>query len=223
VALFGPVTLLLMGILLHAVWLFVLAVLGTPVQARLVERNASANRYTVTVEYSRDGRAEVHAQEVLEVQASTWSALLRTQVLPALRLGRGPFSVVRVEEDGQPLTAGTAALWLGMGVAPCVLVACVLMWGPLAREFWLVRWGRPVRGRVRSRSQRGKFWTRYVVAYEYREMTQRGASLTLYGTASVPRDVFDTTTPGQSLTVLHALWNPRWHVAYRFARFDAQR
>lgn len=222
VALFAPVTLLLGWALLHSSWLLVLAVLGTPVQARLVERTAAPDRYTVTVEYPTNARGAVE-RKVLEVAASDWGGLLRTPALPALRLGRGPFSIVRVEEDGRALTARDAALWLGIGVGPSVLLACALMWGRLARELWLVAWGRPVRGRVRSRTQQGSFVKQYAVSYEYREAPQRGGSATLYGTTSVPRAAFEATQPGQSLTVLHALWNPRWHVAYPFARFIARR
>jgi hypothetical protein len=219
----GPPTLLLGWILLHSSWLFVLAALGAPVQARIVERRAQADRYTVTLAYPTGLGPGAVARRTLDVSPSRWGALVRTEALPARRLGAGRLGIVRVEEDGRPLEARSAGLWLVMAVVPSVLAAWVLMWGRLAREFWLVRWGRPVSGVVRSRDRHGfARFPRYAVSYEYRELTRRGASLALYGTARVARAVFDGSQAGQPLTVLHALWNPRWHVAYRFARFDAQ-
>jgi hypothetical protein len=221
-ACFGSLTLLLGGVLIYDGWLFVLAVLGTPVQARIVERSAQAERYTVTVAYPSGAGADAAARKTLELSPATWGALARTQALPARRLGSGRLAVVRIEEDGKPLEALREGLWLAMGVAPLVLGGWALMWGRLAREFWLVRWGRPVRGLVRGRHHRGSFLRQYYVSYEYREMPQRGASVTLYGNAWVPRSVFDGAAAGQPLTVLHALWEPRWHVAYRFARVHAR-
>jgi hypothetical protein len=221
-ACFAPLTLLLGWVLLYSGWLFALAVLGTPVQARIVERSARADRYTVTFEYPNGARAGAPARKTLTLSPARWGALVRTKALPALRLGTGRLGIVRVEEDGHALGAWSTGLWLSMGAAPTVLAGWALMWGRLAREFWLVKWGRPVCGLVRSRSQRGTHFPRLVVSYEYREMPRQGASATLYGSVSVARAVFDALEVGRPLTVLHALWNPRWHVAYRFASFEAR-
>jgi hypothetical protein len=222
-ALLGPPTLVLGWALLESTWLFVLAVLGTPLQASVVDRRANPEGYTVTVEYPGSGDpAEPLAREVLDLPPSRWGALLRTQALPARRLGRGSLAIVRVETDGQPLRAWDMGLWLGLGVAPAVFALWAVMWGRVAREIWLVAWGRPVRGQVSKRAQRGKFVTQYIVSYEYRETTERGGSAILYGSASVSRVIYEATHVGQALTVLHALWNPRLHTVYRFARFEVR-
>jgi hypothetical protein len=222
-ALLAPPSLLLAWVLLSAVWVLVLAVLGTPVDAVVVERRAAGGSYTVTVEYPRadwSGRT-APARAVLELSMPDWGALVRVGRLPARRLGRGALQVLRVETGGRALDAASEALTVGLLVVPAVLGSLLLMWGRVAREWWLVTWGRPVRGRVQGRAPRARF-ARYAVAYEYRERTPRGAGATLHGRARLSRAQYDALQPGQPLTVLHSLWNPRWHVAYPYARFAAR-
>jgi hypothetical protein len=225
VALLGPPTAALAWMLGHSAWLWILAVLGTRIEARIVEREATASSFGMTLEYPRRrwSGAEYAVREVVPLTAAEYGGMVRVQRLPGLRLGRGTLQVVHIEKYGEPLEAMTMALELALLVVPLVGGAFYLMWGALAREAWLVTWGRPVRGVVRGRRQRGKRFPRYAVSYEYREMTERGASATLRGTARVTRALYEASAPGQPLTVLHALWNPRWHVAYPFARLGARR
>jgi hypothetical protein len=222
VGLQAPPTLLLLGIGLVPGWLLLLAGLGTEVEARVVQRGTVTEGFSVIVEYPRQSwsGADYPVREVVGQTLDEWGSLARAKSLPAKRLGRGWLQVVRVESDGKPLQAWSMAVTLA-GVAPVVMVGFIVMWGPLAREWWMVAWGRPVQGLVRTRAVRGVPPRGYSVSYEYREASGPGATALLHGTASVTRAQYEEARPGRPLTVLHALWNPRWHVAYPFARFRA--
>jgi hypothetical protein len=49
-----------------------------------------------------------------------------------------------------------------------------------------------------------------------------GASVTLHGQARVTQAQYEEIRPGQPLTIVYSLWNPRWHRAYPFCRFAAR-
>jgi hypothetical protein len=117
-------------------------------------------------------------------------------------------------------SAWSEGLWLVLAVLPTAGVGLYALCARFLREWWLVRWGRPVRGRVRSREVRGR-GRRHVVRYEYAELDGPVRGATLHGTAYVAQADYDAHPPGARITVLHALWNPRVSVAYPFCAFAA--
>jgi hypothetical protein len=200
-------------------WMSVLAGLGTPVTARVLARSSRGQEYEVTVTYPRaTWRGAAHeTRQVLAVSAIDWSGLKPGLALPAVSLGRGALQTVRIETNRRPLEPG-GTLLAAMVIVPLQVGVLALLWGRLLRDWWLVAWGRPVRGVVRHKS-RPKHLPRYAVSYEYRESPD---SAVLYGTTFVGRADYEAARPGEPLTVLHALWNPRWHIAYPFASYAAR-
>ena len=218
-----PPTLLLAAIQLLPVKTFLMASLGSAVQARIVHRHVTPTVFQVTVEYPRRpwSGPDFPAQEVLDIPVHHRPFILRAKSLPALRLGRGRLQMVRVETDGEVLKPWEVGVAL-VGLMPLVAIGFLVLWGSLLREWWLVAWGRPVQGLVRRRFQRAPAPGRWFLSYEYREMAGPSASVLLHGTASVTQAEYEQAVVGGPVTVLHALWNPRWHVAYPYCRFEAR-
>ena len=218
----GPLTLLLLWPLASEAWLLVLALLGSATQARIVAREGSLRGYSVTLEYPLRGWSGVDhpVREVRVLDQTLWGALVRTEAVHATRLGRGPLQVIRIALDEPPPDAFSLLLEIGLGLGPLVAAALLLLWGRLARDFWLVRWGRAVPGCVREGTSR-PFYHFYRLAYEYREMEGPAATATLRARMAVSQCQFEESPAGRPLAVLHGLWNPRWSVAYPFARFAA--
>jgi len=207
---------------LYPAWLLVLATWGTAVEARVVQRAFDIRGYGVTLAYPRKPwwGPEQTVQERVGVETAEYGGRTPGRVLPARRLGRGALQSIRIETDGRPLDALTMA-WTVAFVGPAVAMALAALWVPLLGDLWLVRWGRPVRGVVRRREEK-KRPRRHVVFFEYREMAGLQATATLHGEARVTRAQYEGARPGQPLTILHSVWNPRWHVAYPFSRFAAR-
>jgi hypothetical protein len=206
---------------LYPSWLLLLSTVGAPIRARVLGRTIDARGFGVTVAYPVQpllGPERIETQW-LAVETMEYGALTPGRELPARRVGRGALQVVRVETDGKELDAELMA-WTLVFVVPLAGGALAILWGPLFRDLWLVRWGHPVRGVVRPGAQR-KGSVSHVVSFEYREMGPVGTSATLHGRAHVTRAQYEDVRAGQPLTILYSLWNPRWHVAYPFCRFAA--
>ena len=207
---------------LYPAWLLVLATWGTAVEAKVVQRHFDARGYGVTLAYPlKRWRGGDHTvQKWVGVETAEYGGLVSGRLLPARRLGRGALQAIRIETDGRPLDAATLA-WTLAFVAPLAGGALAAMWGRLLLELWLVSWGRPVRGVVRRCEARQRLQGPFV-SFEYRELAGRRASATLHGRVRVTPTQYEGVRPGQPLTILHSVWNPRWHVAYPFSTFAAR-
>lgn len=182
--------------------------------ARVVEqtRDPITWELTLVLDYERPRLFRTPLPERTTVHVPRWSADKLGDIKEVTVLDLGPYHRADLPRGEELAAAWMAALMYG-----------VFAWWALRHllsrpfgQLWLVVTGRAAPGRVVDKLP----GVVRRLAYEFTDEADPDAPARV-AMARVDKQMFDAVDRGESVTVLHSLWNPRWACAYEHTLYLA--